>query len=310
MRALWLPQVLRAAGLTVHEVPGWRTRGNDSWGPVRGITCHHTGGSRNSSVQGEINVLLNGSATAPPPIAQLFLSRAGEWYVVASGLCYHNKVGWDGPNEGYGNDALLGIEAQHSGGDEPWTATQYNSYVRGVAALVRHRASGWNVAVSRVAGHKEHQPGSKSDPSFNMNTFRARVAAEMNEMENPVTSPTPAQNADAVWAKQTTIPGTNDVRTVLDLLRYLHSASKIGEIVDALIGDEAIQGDVTALRSEVSALRTDVSTALGRLETISDRLNALMSEPFDYPPNGNPEEHPYVMAARYVQDNPTPPAGA
>jgi hypothetical protein len=175
--------------LTVHEVSGWKTRGSDAWGPVQGITCHHTAGSRTSSIQGEINVLLNGSASAPPPIAQLLLARNGEWYVVASGTCFHNKVGWDGPNEGYGNDALLGIEAQHSGGDEPWTAVQYDSYVRGVAALVRHKASGWNVPVAHVAGHKEHQPGSKSDPTFSMPTFRTRVAAaiaQLNEEDEMV----------------------------------------------------------------------------------------------------------------------------
>lgn len=226
MRALWLPQVLRAAGLTVHEVPGWRTRGSDSWGPVRGITCHHTAGSRNSTVQGEINVLLNGSSSAPPPIAQLFLSRAGEWYVVASGTCFHNKVGWDGPNEGYGNDALLGIEAQHSGGSEPWTAVQYNSYVRGVAALVRHRADGWNVAVSRVAGHKEHQPGSKSDPTFNMNTFRNDVMREiqrMNEPEDDVTPEDINKIIKGVWDYQLLNPYSGQHQSAGTILRYVPS---------------------------------------------------------------------------------------
>src|SRR5688572_20071922 len=123
MRALWLADVLRGAGLTVHEVSGWRTRGADSWGPVRGITCHHTAGSRTSSDAGEIRVLVNGRGRPgdddylPGPISQLYLSRSGDWWVVASGTANHNKVGWGGPNRGYGNDALLGIEAQHSGGD-------------------------------------------------------------------------------------------------------------------------------------------------------------------------------------------------
>jgi hypothetical protein len=179
MRALWLPAVLRAAGLTVHEVSGWRTRGADSWGPVRGITCHHTAGSRTSSDAGEINVLVNGRTGLRGPIAQLYLSRTGDWHVVASGHCNHNLPGWAGPNSGYGNDSLLGIEAQHSGAGEPWTARQYDSYVRGVAAVVRHKAPGWDVTVGRVAGHKEHQPGSKTDPSFDMDAFRTRVRAEL-----------------------------------------------------------------------------------------------------------------------------------
>lgn len=178
MRLLWLPDVLRAAGLTVREVDGWQRRGSDSYGPVRGITCHATAGSRRSTDASEIGVLLNGSETAPAPIAQLYLSRTGTWFVVASGTCYHNKTGWAGPNKGYGNDNLLGIEAQHSNTtDEPWTEVQYRSYARGVAALVRHKASGYDVPLAHVAGHKEHQPGSKSDPTFSMAKFRADVAA-------------------------------------------------------------------------------------------------------------------------------------
>jgi|GEM_PF-1807672 hypothetical protein len=183
MRVLWLPTVLRAAGLTVHEVAGWKTRGADSFGPVRGITCHHTAGSRTSSDAGEIGVLVNGRPGLSGPIAQLYLSRTGDWHVVASGHCNHNLVGWAGPNEGYGNDSLLGVEAQHADG-EPWTDRQYDSYVRGVAALVRHEASGWDVTVARVAGHKEHQPGAKSDPSFDMTAFRTRVRAEIDGWED------------------------------------------------------------------------------------------------------------------------------
>ncbi|MEO3930924.1 N-acetylmuramoyl-L-alanine amidase [Micromonosporaceae bacterium B7E4] len=175
-RLLWLPEVLRAAGLTVHEVSGWRTRGSDSWSP-RGIICHETRGSKTSTDAGEIGVLLNGSATAPPPIAQLYLSRTGHWHVVASGRCNHVRTGWAGPFKGIGNSGLIGIEAQHALG-EPWTDRQYDSYVRGVAALKRR--TGWG-----IGGHKEHQPAgyghssTKTDPSFSMVQFRADVARSL-----------------------------------------------------------------------------------------------------------------------------------
>jgi hypothetical protein len=193
MRLLWLPEVLRAAGLTVHEYAGWRTRGSDDWGPIRGITCHATAGSRTSTDAGELRVIVNGSATAPPPISQLYLSRSGEWWVVASGRCNHNLTGWDGPNKGYGNSRLLGIEAQHSNTSaEPWPDRQYRSYVRGVAALVEKLG----VPVSRVAGHKEHQPyatrpsgatSTKSDPTFNMDQFRRDVAAVLAGEDDDMT---------------------------------------------------------------------------------------------------------------------------
>ena len=176
MRLTWLPDVLRKAGLTVHEQPGWETRGSSEYNP-RGIICHETRGSLTSTDAGEIGVLLNGSRTAPPPIAQLYLSRSGEWWVIASGRCNHVLTGWAGPFKGLGNRSLLGIEAQHSK-DERWTATQYDSYVRGVAAIRRH--TGW-----AVAGHKEHQPGGypghtsiKTDPGFDMGRFRSDVDSE------------------------------------------------------------------------------------------------------------------------------------
>ena len=141
MRILWFVDVLRAAGLTVHEVDGWRTRGSLTFDP-RGIMIHETRGSRHSTDAGEIRVLLEGSATAPPPIAQLYLSRTGHWHVAASGRCHHALTGWAGPFNGVGNTGLVGIEAQHALG-EPWTQTQYRSYVRGVAAMRRRTGSVW-----------------------------------------------------------------------------------------------------------------------------------------------------------------------
>ena len=173
-RLLWLADVLREAGLTVHEYPGWQTRGADTFGPVRGIICHGTGGSLTSTDKGEINVIaITGSRTAPEvPIAQLYQSRSGEWTVIASGTATGVKTGSAGPHKGYSDDALLQIEAQHNGA-EPWTQLQYQSYVRGVAALVAKLG----VGVAMVAGHYEHQPTEKTDPWFDMDQFRRDVTA-------------------------------------------------------------------------------------------------------------------------------------
>jgi hypothetical protein len=180
MRLLELANVLRSAGLVVHEYPGWRERGADTssnpFGPVVGIICHGTGGSLTSTDAGEINVIaITGSATAPEvPIAQLYQSRSGEWTVIASGRATGVKTGTAGPMKGLSDDSVLQIEAQHNGA-EPWTPVQYWSYVRGVAALVRYL----NISVSMVAGHYEHQPTEKTDPWFSMNQFRADVARLM-----------------------------------------------------------------------------------------------------------------------------------
>lgn len=173
----WLADVLRAAGLTVHEESGWKTRDvNDgSTFSPRGIIIHETRGSINSTDAGEINVLVNGREGLSGPIAQLYLSRSGEWWTIAAGKCHHVKAGWAGPFKGLGNTNLLGIEAQHAD-KESWTDVQYRSYVRGVAAIQDY--TGW-----RIAGHKEHQPypppagetSTKTDPLFDMDQFREDV---------------------------------------------------------------------------------------------------------------------------------------
>lgn len=180
-RQLWLADVLRSAGLTVHEVPGWQTRGLTDFRP-QGLIVHETRGSLTSTDRGEINVMINGREGLAGPIAHIYLSRTGDWHVVTAGKSNHVKTGWAGPFDELGNTNLLGIEAQHSTG-EPWTEVQYRSYVRGVAAILRH--TGW-----QAGGHKEHQPGDKDDPAFDMNQFRRDVAAVQNGDDM-----TPAQEA-------------------------------------------------------------------------------------------------------------------
>lgn len=174
MRLLWLPAVLRGAGLTTYLVSGWEGRGGDDFDP-RGIICHATAGSATSTDAGEISVLLHGSTSAPPPIAQLYLGRNGHWHVVASGRCNHALTGWGGPLEGHGNRRLIGVEAANDNRGQPWPAVQVDAYQRGVAAICARM--GWTAA-DNVAAHREHQPGAKTDPhGIDMAAFRTRVTA-------------------------------------------------------------------------------------------------------------------------------------
>lgn len=170
-RQLWLADVLRAAGLAVVEVDGWRDRGSANYSP-QGVIIHETQGSATSSDASEIKVMINGREDLAGPIAQLYLSRTGTWHVVTAGRSNHVKTGWGGAFAGFGNKRLLGIESQHAE-DERWTPQQYDSYVRGVAAILEHTR--WPPPV----GHKEHQPGDKTDPMFDMDRFRLDVAAAM-----------------------------------------------------------------------------------------------------------------------------------
>lgn len=181
---IWLPAVLRGAGLTVREEPGWQNRGRGEMGNVMGVICHHTGGQRRGNIP-SLNVLINGRAAAPGvsrlrgPLSQLGLARDGTWHVIAAGRCNHAGEGiWQRLTNG--NSNFIGIEAENTGGanDFPWPEVQMESYRRGVAAILKHIGRGPEFC----AGHKEYAlpAGRKKDPSFDMVAFRAGVAAILN----------------------------------------------------------------------------------------------------------------------------------
>jgi hypothetical protein len=184
-RLTWLADELRRAGLKVVEVDGWKTRGSTDFDP-EGITWHATAGSRTATALGEVSVILHGSETAPPPIAQIMAWRDGTLYICAAGRCNHNKLGWSGPNKGLGNTRLLGIEMANDNRGEPWPAVQLDAVRRATAVIMRKLGAD---PMRRLAAHYEHQPSAgrpagetsvKTDPlGVVMSRERPRVAAIM-----------------------------------------------------------------------------------------------------------------------------------
>lgn len=171
-RLVWLPEVLRAAGLKVVEVDGWKTRGHGDMSAIRGVLCHHTAGPLKGDAP-SLGVVINGRPDLPGPLSQLVLARSGTWHVVAAGKAWHAGAGtWRGLTSG--NASLVGIEAENTGlANDPWPAAQLDSYARGCAAILDKIKAGPEWCV----GHKEYAtpPGRKSDPSFDMAKFRDRV---------------------------------------------------------------------------------------------------------------------------------------
>lgn len=166
-----LADVVRAAGLTVVEVDGWRTRGHGPMRGVRGIVCHHTGTSaRASGTMPTLRVLRDGYKGLPGPLSQLGLGRDGTVYIIAAGRCYHA-----GPADSlsYTNSYAIGIEAEHPGGNTTWPPAQRAAYVRLCRALAEH----YRTLPPR--GHKEIAVpyGRKTDPNFDMAAFRSEVAS-------------------------------------------------------------------------------------------------------------------------------------
>jgi peptidoglycan hydrolase-like protein with peptidoglycan-binding domain len=172
---VWLPEVLRGAGLKVAEQPGWTDRGRGPMGTVRGVICHHTVGGPTGNMP-SLGVLTRGrkldkGGYLHGPLAQLGLGRDGTYYVIAAGRANHAGEGsWKGIS---GNSSFIGIEAENSGGvGDRWPEVQMDAYCRGVAAILRKVGAD----VEMCCGHKEYAPRRKpNDPRFDMNVFRDRV---------------------------------------------------------------------------------------------------------------------------------------
>lgn len=167
-----LVDACRKSGLKVVEVDGWRSRGHGPMASVETVACHHTATSKAAAGDyPSLRIVRDGRPGLPGPLAQLGLGRDGTVYVIAAGVCYHAGETFTRDQD---NWHAIGIEAEHDG-ISPWPAAQVDAYARLCAALVKH----YGLTVSRVQGHKEIAAprGRKIDPNFDMDAFRARVAA-------------------------------------------------------------------------------------------------------------------------------------
>lgn len=171
----WLADVLRAAGLTVVEHAGWKTHARPGgWAPRYGVV-HATAAPKSQADTVQVRVVRDGRTDLLGPIANAAVDRLGRWHVLSAGRCNSTLTGTAGPYKGLGNTYALSVEGLNDNKAEPWPATQYQSYVRGWAAWCKRL--GWTA--SNLVGHKEHTPGHKTDPTFDMGQFRRDVTAAL-----------------------------------------------------------------------------------------------------------------------------------
>lgn len=168
---------LRAEGLTVVEVNGWRSRGSSVFGPG-GSVNHHTANASSGELP-SLGILVNGTSSVPGPLCNVAQSRRVDGngldviYVVAAGRANHaGKGGWDGLS---GNSTVWGLEVEHAGTTgEPFPVGRYRTSVRVHAAFARYS----RFARERVCQHHEWAPTRKVDfvrEYVSGNQFRADV---------------------------------------------------------------------------------------------------------------------------------------
>jgi hypothetical protein len=172
----WLPDVLLEAGLKISRVPGWESRGRGDLptSKVQGVICHHTAGPRTGNMPC-LGIVRDGRSDLPGPLSQLGLGRDGTFYIIAAGKCNHAGPGiWQDVTTG--NSSFIGIEAENTGRDNdfPWPDVQIDAYQRGVAAILKKIGR----SADFCCGHREYATpvGRKTDPRFDMHTFREAVA--------------------------------------------------------------------------------------------------------------------------------------
>jgi hypothetical protein len=184
---------LRAAGLTVVELDGWKTRG-ESDGPFTplGAIWHHDGmglGWDNDPTNND-NVAQFMSQDGNNG-AQIWVRNDGVVHLLAAGRKWHAGVGVGfgriPPNDG--NTFAVGIETDHTFGN-PWPITQVHAIILTSAVLCLNY--GWSPL--DFCGHKEYAPDRKPDPEgVDCGVWRLDTATVLSQLQ---THPDPVPEDD------------------------------------------------------------------------------------------------------------------
>jgi len=202
-----LAAVLRAYGLTVHEQDGWqnRARGSGGYEPGRPthVMVHHTASGPSSDPYGDVSYITSGADAAP--LANLYLSRTGQVWVIAAGATNTNGSGSDSWGGGVPVDSMnthaIGIEAANAGTGEPWPQAQTDAYL----TICRALCAAYSIPnPHHVRGHAEWSPGRKIDPAgpprwadgsetWRMDDYRTDVALDEPTPPTPTPIPDPQE---------------------------------------------------------------------------------------------------------------------
>lgn len=173
----WLADALSDAGLSVHEVPGWRSRAAAGPFAPAGVLIHHTGtlATPESPAPSLAAMVGDDVPGSPGPRCHVLVDRNGECWVVAAGRAHHAGVAHaSGPLPGGAADALyVGVQIEYAATSAQ--PTQHATSVqKSVAVLVAARLVG---ALGRdhghVRAHKETSTTGRTDP-FNWDMVSIR----------------------------------------------------------------------------------------------------------------------------------------
>ncbi|NUL09060.1 peptidoglycan recognition protein family protein [Streptomyces lunaelactis] len=311
MTADRLVAALRAEGLTVVEVDGWRTNNRNHkgpWGPVHGVMIHHTVTSGTAS---SVALCYGGHSNLPGPLCHGVIAKDGVVYLVGNGRANHAGLGDpdvlqavkdeaplppDNEATADGNRAFYGFEAINLGdGKDLWPEVQLEAIERTSAAICR--AHQWTERA--VIGHLEWQPGKVDPRGFTMASMRARIGDRLEANTPPPQEEdmTPEQAAQlkklhdqralAPWTyKGATFPDRDAfnflVTTDANASKALAGLVTLAAKVDALTATVADLDDVELSPEQLAELAAKVAAspvlAESIAELVADKLAARLAE--------------------------------
>lgn len=182
---------IRAKGVRVVEVDGWKTRGSTTYEPLLAL-WHHTAGAAGGAVP-SLATCIYGRPGLPGPLCQTMQSREPDGndvaYVIAAGRANHSGVGiWRGIS---GNSKAFGLEVEHTG-----TSVQPERRHEITARILAAGLEGGSRDARNCCRHAEYAtpPGRKIDFAvaafpWNAEGMRDRVAYWIGRTEEDDVTP-------------------------------------------------------------------------------------------------------------------------
>lgn len=216
MKLTNLKTVLDAAGVSTVEVDGWQSRsrstdgGEYKTGRPDHIMVHHTAGSTGADAASEVRYMVSTSSVAP--VANLYISRTGEAWIMAAGATNCNGSGsapW--ANGSVKTDDMnrhaIALELGCNGVGEPYSEAQQECLTLTVMALM----NAYDIPLGHVRSHAEWSPGRKIDPAgpakwqpsggtWDMDNVRGYIWTRLGDDTAPDPSP-PGPDADVIIAE-------------------------------------------------------------------------------------------------------------
>lgn len=159
------PALLRAAGYTVVETPGWLSRSHGNLRDLN-IVWHHDASPVGPS-PGALNWMISNWDVSS---AQIWVDRNGVWWFVGVGVAWHaGRVN----DNNFDNFRSIGIETDHTTGED-WPKPQITSLRGGTALLLKAQGK----TSANLSFHKNIcvPVGRKSDPDgLDLGTERQNV---------------------------------------------------------------------------------------------------------------------------------------